>query len=83
MKSKGYVDDDSAFVISVIGVSQTIGMLGLGYIGDKPWLNVPKTYACCLVGELQIFNVYLVHPFLSTSFKIYLVYFWWPIIHFK
>lgn len=51
MLSIGYVEDDSAFVISVIGVSQTIGMITLGYIGDKPWLNVPKTYACCLVGE--------------------------------
>lgn len=51
MLSKGYVEDDSAFVISVIGVSQTVGMISLGYIGDKPWLNVPKTYACCLVGK--------------------------------
>lgn len=51
MLTKGYVEDDSAFVIAVIGVSQTFGMIGLGYIGDKPWLNVPKTYAGCLVGE--------------------------------
>lgn len=50
MKSLEYSEDDSAFVISVIGVSQTVGMIGLGFIGDQPWLNVPKTYACCLVG---------------------------------
>lgn len=51
MLSLGYNENDSSTVISVIGVSQTVGMILLGFIGDKPWLNVPKTYACCLVGK--------------------------------
>lgn len=24
-------------------------MIGLGYIGDQPWLNVSKTYSVCLI----------------------------------
>lgn len=54
MLTKRYVEDDSAYVISLIGVSQTIGVIGLGYIGDKPWLNIPKTYACCLMGKILL-----------------------------
>lgn len=51
MLQHDYAEADSAFIISLIGVFNTIGMIGLGYIGDQPWLNVPKTYACCLFGE--------------------------------
>lgn len=46
-----YTEADGANLISVIGVFNTIGMIILGYIGDKPWLDVPKTYAGCLVGK--------------------------------
>lgn len=44
-----YKEEDGAKVLSVIGIFSTIGMLVLGYIGDKPWVNVSKTYAACLV----------------------------------
>lgn len=53
-KEFGYNEADGAFLISLIGVFNTIGMVILGYIGDKPWLNVSKTYAVCLVGKDQI-----------------------------
>lgn len=46
-----YTETDGANLISVIGVFNTIGMVILGYIGDKPWLDVPKTYAACLIGK--------------------------------
>ena len=59
MLLNGFKDEDSASVISIIGVFNTIGMISLGYIGDQPWLNVPKTYACCLFSRLN-------HNFYST-----------------
>lgn len=49
MVSFGYKEEDAAEIISVIGIFNTIGMIVLGWIGDKPWLNIPKTYAVCLV----------------------------------
>lgn len=54
MLSYGYKEDDAALLISVIGAFNTIGMISLGWVGDQPWLNVPKTYAVCLVGKLFI-----------------------------
>lgn len=44
-----YTEEESANLISVIGVFNTIGMIFLGWTGDRPWLNIPKTYAICLV----------------------------------
>lgn len=44
-----YKEEDGANLISVIGIFNTIGMIILGYIGDKPWVDVSKTYAVCLV----------------------------------
>lgn len=44
-----YKEEDGANLISVIGIFSTVGMIILGYIGDKPWVNISKTYATCLV----------------------------------
>lgn len=52
MLKYGYKEEDSANLISVIGVFNTIGMIVLGWTGDQPWLNIPKTYAICLVCKL-------------------------------
>ncbi|CAB3367999.1 Hypothetical predicted protein [Cloeon dipterum] len=46
---KGYTDNEAAFLISVIGVPNTLAMVFLGWAGDKPWLPVSKTYAVCLI----------------------------------
>uniref|UniRef100_A0A182KBF9 Major facilitator superfamily (MFS) profile domain-containing protein n=1 Tax=Anopheles christyi TaxID=43041 RepID=A0A182KBF9_9DIPT len=43
-----YSEQDGANLISVIGITNTIGMVGLGWLGDRPWVNVAKTYAVCL-----------------------------------
>lgn len=56
-----YKEEDGANLISVIGIFNTVGMLVLGLIGDRPWINVSKTYAVCLVSEfttsiIRIFN---------------------------
>ncbi len=50
----GYTEEQAANLISVIGVFNTFGMIFLGWTGDQPWLNIPKTYAICLVGEFRI-----------------------------
>ncbi|XP_046735347.1 uncharacterized protein LOC124404905 isoform X1 [Diprion similis] len=45
----GYTEDDAANLLSIIGITNTIGMIGLGWAGDQPWMNVSKTYTWCLV----------------------------------
>ncbi|XP_039953110.1 monocarboxylate transporter 9-like isoform X1 [Bactrocera tryoni] len=49
MKIHGYEAVDSAHMISVIGIAQTIGMIGLGYVGDRSWMNVNICYSACMV----------------------------------
>lgn len=44
----GYSESDAAHLLSIIGITNTIGMVGLGWAGDQPWMNVSKTYAWCL-----------------------------------
>uniref|UniRef100_A0A2M4A9F8 Putative monocarboxylate transporter n=1 Tax=Anopheles triannulatus TaxID=58253 RepID=A0A2M4A9F8_9DIPT len=44
----GYTEEDSANLISLIGITNTIGMVGLGWLGDRPWVDVCKSYAVCL-----------------------------------
>uniref|UniRef100_A0A182MLB8 Major facilitator superfamily (MFS) profile domain-containing protein n=1 Tax=Anopheles culicifacies TaxID=139723 RepID=A0A182MLB8_9DIPT len=43
-----FSEQDGANLISVIGITNTIGMVGLGWLGDQPWVDVSKTYAVCL-----------------------------------
>ncbi|KAF7265687.1 monocarboxylate transporter 9-like [Rhynchophorus ferrugineus] len=44
-----YTGEDASFTISNIGIANTIGMVFLGWAGDRPWMNITKTYAICLV----------------------------------
>ncbi|XP_055389272.1 uncharacterized protein LOC129618500 [Condylostylus longicornis] len=44
-----YTEEDSAFLISIIGIFNTIGMITLGFIGDRPWLNVNIMYSICML----------------------------------
>lgn len=50
MKTYSYETTVSAQLISAIGVAQTIGMIGLGYLGDRPWMNVNVCYSGCMIG---------------------------------
>lgn len=43
-----FTEQDGANLISIIGITNTLGMVGLGWLGDQPWVNVCKTYAVCL-----------------------------------
>lgn len=45
----GYSEEHSAYLISVIGIFNTVGMIALGWVGDQKWCNVSKTYAVCLL----------------------------------
>ncbi|XP_049869470.1 monocarboxylate transporter 14-like [Pectinophora gossypiella] len=49
MIHKGYNEDDGALVLSLIGITNTIGMVGLGWIGDFPSVSIGNLYAVCLV----------------------------------
>lgn len=48
-----YKEEDGARLISVIGIFNMIGMIALGFVGDKPWMNVSKTYSVCLIGKAK------------------------------
>ncbi|KAG7189713.1 hypothetical protein KM043_017381 [Ampulex compressa] len=45
----GYTESDAANLLSIIGITNTIGMIALGWAGDQPWMNVSKTYTWCLM----------------------------------
>ncbi|KAK0168228.1 hypothetical protein PV327_002053 [Microctonus hyperodae] len=45
----GYSEADGAQLLSIIGITNTVGMVGLGWAGDQSWMNVSKTYTACLI----------------------------------
>lgn len=51
LKRYDYTEADGALIISIIGVFNTIGMIVFGWLGDRPWVNVTKTYAGNMIGE--------------------------------
>uniref|UniRef100_W8AKZ3 Monocarboxylate transporter 14 n=1 Tax=Ceratitis capitata TaxID=7213 RepID=W8AKZ3_CERCA len=67
MKLHGYETSDSAQMISAIGIAQTIGMIGLGYVGDRPWMNVNICYSVCMwVCGISVFLM----PFLVLNYAL-------------
>ncbi|XP_065370418.1 uncharacterized protein chk [Calliphora vicina] len=49
LKMHDYDTSASAQLISAIGIAQTIGMIGLGYLGDRSWMNVNVCYSGCMI----------------------------------
>ncbi|XP_030560064.1 monocarboxylate transporter 14 [Drosophila novamexicana] len=49
MKQYNYEVSVSAVLISAIGIAQTVGMIGLGYLGDSPWMNINICYSICML----------------------------------
>ena len=39
---------DASYLISVIGISNIVGKIGLGCISDRPWINRLYLYSICL-----------------------------------
>lgn len=67
----GYNESDAANLLSIIGITNTIGMIVLGWAGDQPWMNVGKTYTWCLIAcgvATILMSVFTYHyPFLMIS----------------
>lgn len=47
-KNRGIDKEHASYLISGIGVANTIGRIILGYIADKPWVNRLLVYNVCL-----------------------------------
>lgn len=71
MKQYGYEVSVSAVLISAIGIAQTVGMIGLGYLGDRSWMNINICYSICMLGKKELFKEYskahLISSYLSYS----------------
>ncbi|XP_002005006.3 monocarboxylate transporter 14 isoform X2 [Drosophila mojavensis] len=66
MKTYNYEVSVSAVLISAIGIAQTVGMIGLGYLGDLPWMNINICYSICmLICGASVFFM----PMLITSYN--------------
>ena len=39
---------DAGFLLSVIGIANTLGRIILGYVSDRPWVNRLYLYNGCL-----------------------------------
>lgn len=66
-----YDESDAARLLSIIGITNTIGMIVLGWAGDQPWMNVSKTYSWCLVAcgvSTLLMSIFTHHyPYLMTT----------------
>ncbi|PSN40793.1 hypothetical protein C0J52_07180 [Blattella germanica] len=49
MLRNNYTEHEASTLLSVIGLTNFVGMIILGWAGDQPWLNVTKAYAVLLV----------------------------------
>ncbi|KAK0089960.1 hypothetical protein PV325_004437 [Microctonus aethiopoides] len=69
----GYSEADGAQLLSIIGITNTVGMVGLGWAGDQSWMNVSKTYTACLIAcgiatiFMSIFTRYYVLLIISSA----------------
>ena len=65
----GMSSDESSFLLAIIGISNTVSRVLLGYISDKPWLNRLWLYntalTCC--GLSTVFSVFC-HDYASQAF---------------
>lgn len=51
----GISDKDSSYLLAVVGISNTVSRIVLGYISDQPWVNRLYLYnialTLCGIGE--------------------------------
>ncbi|XP_045771763.1 uncharacterized protein LOC123871824 [Maniola jurtina] len=60
MVENGYSETQGSLMLGIFGVATIIGIVGLGWIGDLPWVNITKTYAACLIacgGTIILFPI--------------------------
>ncbi|XP_037093660.1 monocarboxylate transporter 12-like [Pollicipes pollicipes] len=48
--SGGATDEEASVLISVIGISNVVGVLLIGYVGDRPWASSTALYVACMLG---------------------------------
>ena len=48
-KELNFSSTDSTFLLSVIGIINTIGEVLIGWIGDQEWTNLNALYATCML----------------------------------
>lgn len=41
--------ESGAYIISIVGVLNTLGVVMVGYVGDKPWIDPSLLYAMCTI----------------------------------
>ncbi|GBP60076.1 Monocarboxylate transporter 12 [Eumeta japonica] len=63
--------DGAPTMISVIGITSSIGIVILGWAGDQPWVDAVKTYAACLI--ICGFSVALYPPFITNFWMLILI----------
>ncbi|XP_016982413.1 monocarboxylate transporter 12 [Drosophila rhopaloa] len=62
-------NSQASYLISTIGVANTVGRIVLGYIADKPWVNRLLVYNVCLTAcGVSTAMVPLCHDFQSLAF---------------
>ncbi|KAK0179893.1 hypothetical protein PV327_005604 [Microctonus hyperodae] len=69
-KTRSISKDTAQYLISIIGIANTVGRITLGYISDKPWINRLLTYNLCLT-ICGISTVLSAFCYSLTSFVIY------------
>lgn len=56
----GMSTTQASYLLSIIGIANTLGRIVLGYISDKPWVNRLFVYSGCLFacgcGNVQIIS---------------------------
>lgn len=58
-------NEDASFLLSIIGIANTLGRVFLGYLSDKPWINRLWLYNSCLT----ICGLSTSLSFLCTDYK--------------
>ena len=48
-KDLGYSSHDATFLISIIGILNTLGEVIVGWLGDQKWNSINLLYAVCMV----------------------------------
>lgn len=46
--SQSVTKDNADYLLSAVGIANTIGRIVLGYVSDKPWINRLLVYNLCL-----------------------------------
>ncbi|OQR75889.1 hypothetical protein BIW11_08132 [Tropilaelaps mercedesae] len=67
-------EGSGAFIISIIGVLNTLGVVIVGYVGDKPWIDPSLLYALCtIVAGASVAAIPLLRSYLplATASAIY------------